>query len=201
MALNRIVCIGDSLTYGYGAYTEDAWPFIAGRRLGIQCINRGVNGETTAEMSLRFYEDVILNHPDAAVILGGSNDILMGASAESAFENIEPMVLKAGKSGICVMLGTPLEIDTSMVGQFWFCRKTPEQTQENIKILADKIRDFCTEEQLICIDFQKEYSQRMSERHMMRWYADGVHPVREGYHVMADIFCDAFVKMTKGDQR
>ena len=199
MTVNRIICIGDSLTYGYGAYREDAWPYRAGRKLGIQCLNCGVNGETTAEMAMRFDDDVIFGHPDAAVILGGTNDILLGMPMETALANIKAMALKAKRAGICVMIGTPLEIDTDMAEKFWFCRKTPWQTKEDFTSLSDQIRLFCDEAQLVCIDFQKEYPLRMFKKRMTRWYADGVHPVREGYHVMADIFCDTFEKIMGGD--
>ena len=189
--MKKIVCIGDSLTYGYGAYSDDAWPYRSQQRLGIICINRGENGETTSEMNLRFYEDVILQKPDAAVILGGSNDLLLGQSPESAFENIEAMADKALRAGIVPAVGTPLNIDREEVSKHWFLYRSVGETYAGFKRLADMIGKFCAEKELLCIDFQREYPIRMAKKGIRKMYIDGTHPVREGYHVMADIFCDA----------
>lgn len=189
--MKKIVCIGDSLTYGFGAYADDAWPYRAQQRLGIVCINRGENGETTSEMNLRFYEDVILQKPDAAVILGGSNDLLFGQSSESAFENIEAMADKALRADVVPLIGTPLNIDREEVLKHWFLYRSVGETYVGFKCLADMLREFCAKREILCIDFQKEYPIRMEEKGIRQMYTDGTHPVREGYHVMADIFCDA----------
>lgn len=189
--MRKIVCIGDSLTYGFGAYSDDAWPYRAQQRLGITCINRGENGETTSEMNLRFYEDVILQKPDMAVILGGSNDLILGQSPEYAFENIEAMADKALRTGIVPAVGTPLNIDREEVSKHWFLYRSAEETYERFIRLADMIREFCAQKEFLCIDFQKEYPRRMMQKGIKQMYIDGTHPVREGYHAMADIFCDA----------
>ena len=67
--VSRVVFMGDSITFG--------WPGLGvkGHFVGVDEINRGVTGQVTAQMLLRFRQDVVDLHPQVVVILGGSNDI------------------------------------------------------------------------------------------------------------------------------
>ena len=49
MAAIDLVCLGDSIVYGYGTYPMGAWPRLAGEALGIRILNQGENGDTDAD--------------------------------------------------------------------------------------------------------------------------------------------------------
>lgn len=188
--MKRIVCIGDSLTYGYGAFAADAWPYIASRRLGIDCINKGENGETTAGMLARFQKDVLELSPDGVVIMGGSNDILQGVSLDNIMAHIAQMAERAEAAGIRVLIGIPMNIDTELIEEFWPCAAGVSETEALFREYRERLIEYCTARHIIYIDFQAEYPGKMKQAEQGRWFVDGLHPTPEGNHMMAGIFCE-----------
>jgi len=77
----RVVFYGDSIT--------DGWPITGGTYFpGKPYVNRGISGQTTPQMLVRFRQDVIDLHPEAVLILAGTNDIA-GNTGPSTLEMIE----------------------------------------------------------------------------------------------------------------
>jgi lysophospholipase L1-like esterase len=103
----RVVFFGDSITdnwskAGYGGFFP-----------GRPYVNRGIGGQTTAQMLLRFRPDVIDLRPDAVVILAGTNDIAGNAgpvSLESVEQNLATMAELAKLHGIRVVLASLLPV-------------------------------------------------------------------------------------------
>src|SRR5262245_20194178 len=98
----RVVFMGDSITEGWGRGGSSFFP-------GKPYINRGISGQVTAQMLLRFYPDVIALKPKAAVIFAGTNDIggNIGAVANETIQNnIAAMADMAKANGIKVILAT-----------------------------------------------------------------------------------------------
>jgi len=174
--MRTIVCIGDSLTYGYGVHAKDAWPYIVAKETGITVINRGENGDTTAEMLGRFYDDVILEEPEWVFLMGGTNDVMMGVSVDFVLENISLMIDKAKSAGIKTIIGIP-----------------PGIKNRAFKTFTDSLVRYCRSEDLYYVDFEHLYPVRMVLEGFGRLYSDDLHPTKEGHHVMAEIFCE-FVK-------
>ena len=87
-----IVCLGDSIVFGYGAPAGGGWPERSARRLGKHIINSGENGDTTDEMLGRFEWDVVRYQPKEVVIMGGANDILMGIKQAHTRETVTLLV-------------------------------------------------------------------------------------------------------------
>src|SRR3954451_2223884 len=100
---DRVVFMGDSITdsWGRGNFASTA-PFFTGKPY----VNRGISGQTTAQMLLRFYADVIALKPKAVVFLGGTNDIagnLGPVTLESIENNLAAMADIARANGIKVV--------------------------------------------------------------------------------------------------
>lgn len=57
----EIVCIGDSLTYGYKLKRSEVWTKLIENKYGIKVLNKGINGDSTGGMLSRFYRDVVEN--------------------------------------------------------------------------------------------------------------------------------------------
>ena len=92
--INKILCIGDSLTYGYGLAKDKTWANLLGNCLDIKIINKGINGDTTPSMLNRLYENLIKHKPDITFIMGGTNDLLCGRKLFNIVDNIEEMILE-----------------------------------------------------------------------------------------------------------
>lgn len=55
----KIVCLGDSLTYGFGVSRSNSWTNIVNEETRLEIVNKGINGDTTSGMLARFNEDVV----------------------------------------------------------------------------------------------------------------------------------------------
>jgi lysophospholipase L1-like esterase len=70
----KVICIGDSCTYGQGVRSSEAWPAVLERLTGHDVRNAGVCGDTTRLGLERFFRDVAMHRPDAVVLQFGHND-------------------------------------------------------------------------------------------------------------------------------
>ena len=190
-----LVCIGDSIVYGYGVHPRFSWPRVASERLGITILNRGINGDTSAGMSARFSEDVLWNHPKEVFIMAGANDILMGTSLERTCKNVSRMVERALESGIGTIVGIPITVDGEMLKRCWYSYYSIEQTLEIFSKYREWLIAYCETMHVPYIDFQKRYPEYLENAGIMYGYQDGVHPTKEGYLALANIFCEAYAKM------
>ena len=95
----KVVCLGDSLTYGYGVPRKDCWASLTAARTGHTLVNRGVNGDTTGGMLARFGRDVLEERPQRVLLMGGANDIIYGGSDAPARLNLMAMVRQAEAAG------------------------------------------------------------------------------------------------------
>lgn len=104
----RILCLGDSLTYGYGVRRAAAWPQLLSEKLGCPVDNAGVSGDTTGGMLARF----AARNPDTAwthlIVMGGSNDLIMGLSEAHALSNLKTIIYQAVQAGMQVTVGIPI---------------------------------------------------------------------------------------------
>ena len=73
-----LVCLGDSIVYGYGVSPRYAWPYLASKTLGINILNKGENGDTADGMNVRFMKDVVWNHPKDVFVMAGATIFLWG---------------------------------------------------------------------------------------------------------------------------
>ena len=106
----KIVCLGDSLTYGYGVPRRDCWVSLAAEATGHTLVNRGINGDTTGGMLARFGRDVLSEQPDRVLLMGGANDIIFGGSDAPARLNLTAMANQAVANRIRPMIGLPTPV-------------------------------------------------------------------------------------------
>lgn len=91
----RVLAIGDSLTFGYGAPPDASWPVKLGEITGWQVENAGVNGDTSAGALQRLPSLLAAGSYDAILIGIGGNDMLRGVSASATRDNIAALVSQA----------------------------------------------------------------------------------------------------------
>lgn len=164
--------MGDSIFENWIKYQPDFFPE------GIY-INKGISGQTSAEMLERFKQDVIDLHPDTVVLLSGTNDIakiLTPDVVENIKRNIEAMVSMAQQSKIKILLCSVLPVDT----YFWAPASHP---LDKIPPLNTWIAGFAKQQHLVFVDF---YSKMVGPNGGMKKELadDGVHPNLMGYKNM-----------------
>lgn len=169
---SRVVFMGDSIT--------ELWKIAHPDFFGESYVDRGVSGQTTGQMLVRFRQDVIALKPAVVHILAGTNDFA-GSSGPTTLEtirnNIASMVDLAVANDIRVVLGS-----VPPAGAFpW--RPTVLEPAQHIVEMNEWLRRFAREKNLIYVDYHEPLAD---ERDAMKqtFSNDGVHPNRDGYSVM-----------------
>ena len=169
---NRVVFMGNSITEGWLKLRPI---FFANKPY----INRGISGQTTPQMLVRFRQDVINLKPKVVVILGGTNDIA-GNTGPSTLEmikdNIVSMAKLAKANGIKIIISSILPV-------YDYPWKPGLNPAENIFALNAMLKDYADNNNIIYVDY---YSAMVDERKGLKAELgeDGVHPNEAGYIIM-----------------
>lgn len=100
---SNVVALGDSLTYGYGASPETAYPAVLAEITQWHVINEGVNGNTSADVLART-DQVISQSPDLVLLGVGGNDVLRRVQSGTTRANITATISKLKSANIPVVL-------------------------------------------------------------------------------------------------
>jgi lysophospholipase L1-like esterase len=181
----RVVFIGDSITDSW----DDTKRF-SGFFPGKSYINRGISGQTTPQMLIRFRPDVIALHPKVVVILAGTNDLAgnTGPTTLSAIEdNLTSMFELAQANGIRVVLASVLPIsdyEKNKDGQQII--RTKQRPPEQIIALNEWIKKYATTHGGIYLDY---FAAMADDKGFLKeeLTEDGLHPNQKGYDVMAPL--------------
>ena len=178
----RVVFYGDSIT--------DAWVRNGGKFFpGKPYVNRGISGQTTPQMLIRMRQDVIDLHPEAVVILAGTNDIAgnTGPSTLGMIEdNFKSMTELAEANHIRVVLASVLPA----ADYPW---KRGMDPAPKIRELNAWIKDYCEQKKITYLDY---YSAMVGPDGGMKpgISLDGVHPNAAGYAIMEPLAEQALAK-------
>jgi len=147
---------------------------------GKHYLGRGISGQTTPQMLVRFPQDVIRLEPDVVVILAGTNDIAgnTGPSSQEMIEdNIISMVYLAKANAISVVLCSVLPVSD-------YPWKPGLNPGPKIVELNAWMKQFAQDEGLVYVDYHSEMlNDRLGLARELTY--DGVHPNHAGYQVMA----------------
>ncbi|NNC70070.1 MAG: acylhydrolase [Flavobacteriaceae bacterium] len=182
---NRIVFMGNSIT--------EAWPVISPEFFqNNEYIGRGISGQTTPQMLLRFRYDVIELKPKVVVLLAGTND-LAGNTGETSIEaiaaNIQSMAELAVQNGIQVIISSVLPaIDFP-----WTPGRDPA---EKIVLLNSQLRAYAAENNFIYVDYHSDLVDAKGGLKVPTYTAanDLVHPNKKGYAAMEKLVKPAIEK-------
>ena len=178
----RVVFMGNSITEGWQQYFATMFP-------NKPYINRGIGGQTTPQMLVRFHQDVVALKPKAVVILAGTNDIA-GNTGPSTLEMIEDnlasMAEIARANGIKVVLSSVLPV-------YDYPWKPGLEPAPKIIALNKWMKDYADKHGSVYLDY---HSAMSDARGGMRegLASDGVHPNEAGYRVMAPLAERAIAK-------
>jgi lysophospholipase L1-like esterase len=173
----RVVFLGDSIT--------EYWK-LPNYFPGKPYINRGVDGQTTPEMLVRFRQDVIDLHPKVVVILAGTNDIA-GVTGPTLNEDIEAnyasMAELARAHRIRMVFASVLPVHNyTHDAEESFALRPRARTLA----LNKWLKDYCAKNRLVYLDY---FSALVDERGMLQRALadDGLHPTDAGYRIMASL--------------
>ncbi|TDE07055.1 acylhydrolase [Flavobacterium sandaracinum] len=171
----RIVLMGDSITEFWSAIDSEYFT-------GKSYINRGISGQTTPQMLIRFRADVIDLKPTAVLILAGINDIAGNtgpATLDMIANNIFSMTELAQANQIKVIL-------CSVLPAYDFSWKPNQNPAEKVVALNQIIKNYANANGIVYLDY---FSAMKDDRNGLKtaYSGDGVHPNQLGYQIMAPL--------------
>jgi lysophospholipase L1-like esterase len=172
---NRVVFMGDSITDGW---IRRAPEFFKSKPY----FDRGISGQTSPQMLVRFHQDVVNLHPQVVVILAGTNDIAGNtgpATPEMIQDNSISMVEIARANGIRVVLSSITPSD-----DFWWNPGT--KPAGRIADMNTWIKEYAAKHGLVYLDY---YTAMVDDHGGMKreFTSDGVHPNPAGYALMGKL--------------
>lgn len=185
----RVVFFGNSIT--------EAWaPLFAAQFPGKPYVGRGISGQTTPQMLIRFRQDVVALKPAVVVILAGTNDIAgnTGPATQAMIaDNLMGMVEMAQANGIRVVLSSVLPVSD-------YPWKPGLAPGPKIVALNAWMRDYAASHHAVYLDY---HSAMVNEQLGLNpdLAADGVHPTEKGYRMMATLAEQAIVAALEQPRR
>jgi lysophospholipase L1-like esterase len=175
----RVVFMGDSITQGWMNHGTGASESNPGFFPGKPYLDRGISGQTTPQMLLRFRQDVIALKPAAVVMLAGINDIAGNTgdmTLEQTEDNLASMADLAHEHGIKVVM-------CSILPAFDFPWRPGREPAQKVVAINAWMKDYAASHGFVYVDF---YSAMVDARGGLpaNLSKDGVHPTPEGYAVM-----------------
>jgi lysophospholipase L1-like esterase len=183
----RVVFFGDSITDSWKL--DDYFP-------GKAYINRGIGGQTTPQMLVRYRQDVVDLQPKVVVILAGTNDIA-GNTGPMRNEDIEANFASfaelARVHNVRVVYSSILPVHnyTDRAKDFF-----AQRPQARILALNDWLKDYCAKNKIVYLDY---FSALVDDKGMLKkdLADDGLHPNAAGFKVMAPLAEGAIEKALK----
>jgi lysophospholipase L1-like esterase len=186
---NRVVFFGDSITDIW--HLDEYFP-------GKPYVNRGIGGQTTPQMLVRFRQDVIDLHPKVVLILAGTNDIA-GNTGPMRLEDIEAdyasLAELARVNQIKVIYSSVLPIHNyTERSKDFFAQRSPEK----ILALNRWLKDYCATKSNGCV-YLDYFDAMVDDKGLMKrdLADDGLHPNAAGFKIMAPMADAAIQKELK----
>lgn len=172
---NRVVFMGNSITEVWAQHFPTMFP-------GKPYVGRGISGQTTPQMLVRFRQDVIALRPKIVVILAGTND-LAGNTGPTTLEmiqdNLISMVELAKANGIRVVLSSVLPV-------YDYPWRPGLEPAGKIVALNAWMKDYAARNGVVYLDYHRAMVDGRQGLRAALTY-DGVHPNEAGYRVMAPL--------------
>jgi lysophospholipase L1-like esterase len=172
---SRVVFYGNSITEGWARHFAEMFP-------GKPYIGRGISGQTTPQLLVRFRQDVVALRPRAVVILAGTNDIA-GNTGPSTLEmiqdNLASMAEIAKANGIKVIFSSVLPV-------YDYRWRPGLEPAPKIVALNRWMADYARRNGLVYLDYHSAMADARQGMKAELSY-DGVHPNEAGYRVMAPL--------------
>jgi lysophospholipase L1-like esterase len=176
----RVVFMGDSIT--------DSWdnPTNGGFFPGKPYVNRGISGQTTPQMLIRFRRDVIELKPKVVVILAGTNDIAGNTgptTLEAIEDNLRSMAELARAHNIRVVFSSLLPVSDYEIRDNKPLTQTVRRPPEQILALNNWMKEYALANRLFYLDY---FSAMVDDKGFLKdeLSNDGLHPNPQGYAVM-----------------
>lgn len=174
----KIVCIGDSLTFGYSIPQKESWTYLLKEDLKLNLINKGINGDTSIGLLSRFFKDVLTNKPQICIIMCGTNDILSNRSVNSIIDNINIMIKDCLFNNIIPIILSPPKTFKSLAQKLWNNSINYIKINNNLNLLNKELEKLCILNNIYFLDIYNLIKEESI------YFNDGIHLSKYGNYLM-----------------
>jgi len=180
----KILCIGDSMTYGYGVGNKECWVDLLQEEIlqeknGVKVLNFGTNGDTSGYLLERTKRNILPNYAekgDLAIVMGGANDVLMYGANQYSSDNIIEIAECLMDKGLKVLVGIQPGFFQSPYP--FFGPLDPDELNDNFNVFCGRLIMECSEKNIKFFDLREVFSGRDD------LFSDGVHPTEAGHRMI-----------------
>ena len=186
----ELICLGDSLTDGYGVRSAQRWSTLVGQALQCEVTNLGICGDTTGGMLVRLNTEIMpklrnrtLGQRPFVLLMGGVNDIFYSGTDTGARANMGAMLQELLTAAARCVLLSPLAVS--------FDTLTPEWREMIRPACEEQIAAYHSWQAAFCRTFHVPYIELYDllrgpdGKPLPELYLDGLHPTAEGHRLMA----------------
>jgi len=201
----RLVCLGDSVTFGWNIPYEKSYPFLLEERLmgkypEVMVINSGIGGQTVVDALDRLDGDVLYFEPQVVIINFGLNDAFLVSTGESSInedketdlrnnidletfkETYKQLIAKISeKSSEILIMGT----NPVMAELLWEDKDIAQKQEESYRLYNQATKNIAEAYDLIFIDIRESFTARGELDTFIQ--PDGVHPNETGLNLISEI--------------
>jgi lysophospholipase L1-like esterase len=180
----RVVFFGDSITdfWRLNEYFPES-----------DYVNRGIAGQTTGEMLQRFQADVLNLHPQAVLVLAGTNDLARGIPVAAIENNYQMIATLAAANHIAMIFASVTPVSDYHKDQNPAYERTPSRPLARIRELNDWMQAYCSKQHCLYVDY---FSSLVDGSGQLKadFGDDGLHPNAMGYRAMGPLASAAIEK-------
>lgn len=195
----KLICLGDSLTFGYGVRLHQRWTTLIGEKTGWDVVNLGIPGDTTGGMLARLQVKIM---PELAqysfdtmprvLVMGGGNDILYSGTDSIARANLGSILHQLLSAGVQPIALSPLPIAVQDVNSSWGRVVDFQASQALLIHYKQWMQHFCDAFGIPYIDLYDLFLQSDNSANPAL-FIDGLHPTPEGHQLIAGSICNHLI--------
>lgn len=166
---DKIICIGDSLTFGYGIPKNKGRVHLLKEDLNLNIINKGINGDTSTGILSRFFKDVLTANSKICIIMCGTNDILYNREINFIIDNLNIMLKDCTSNNIIPILLSPSKTFKLLAEKLWDEYVNYIDINYKLDLFDKKLKKLCKNNNILFISLYDLIEQNKI------YYTDGIH--------------------------
>ncbi len=185
--MKKIVCLGDSITYGYMVSRDKIWTKILNDKFAeknINFVNKGINGDMISGMLARFDTDCVKEKADKVILMGGVNDIFTSKSLDKIKDNLISIINKSYENNIDIIVFTPIPFIKEALS--FFESNNLDELENILKEYSDFTVSYTKINNIKSIDVYNIFIDKvLKKNNYYDVYFDGVHLSLAGHNIFA----------------
>lgn len=184
MSIKKLLCCGDSITYGYGVPPGTSWYELLAKKVDFPMVNAGANGARLLDLLPKMQREIRLHQPSHVLIFAGINDLIQQYPARLLIKEIDKLLREAERLGATPIFATAIMPKAHIQRTAWIYENQYDAIKKEVSSFNGFLRDFSLQNNFLLLDFD-HFFQEVDPRPQL--FPDGIHPNKEAHKLMAEL--------------